>query len=111
MLAVEGPSGEMPSTFPSAVKTTLPVGVPDELVTVARNVTGLRTRAGLGKAVKVMAGADAVGCEVLTEIELKPGPLLLRKSVFVAGSSMPLKLAVRLCNPPAENELVIAATP
>jgi len=71
----------------------------------------LRTRAGLGKAASVTVGAGAVGCEVLTEIELEPGPVLLRKNVLVAALSAPVKLAVRLCTPPVENEVVIAATP
>lgn len=108
--ALEPASWEVPSTFPSAVKTTNPVGVPDP-VTVAVRVTALRTRAGLGKAVRVTAGAEAVGCEVLTEMELEPGPLLLRKSVLIVGSSVPVKLAVRRCAPPATNEVLSAAMP
>lgn len=107
----EAGNGEIPSTFPSAVKTTNPVGVPDEPVTVALRVTALRTRAGLGNAVRVTAGVAAVGCEVFTEMELEPGPLLLRKRVLVAGSSVPVKLAVRLCTPPAANEVLNAAMP
>src|SRR5215469_8981116 len=107
----EAGNEEIPSTFPSAVKTTNPVGVPDEPVTVALRVTALRTRAGLGKAVRVTAGAEAVGCELLTEIEVEPGPMLLRKSVLVAGSSAPVKLALRLCTPPAANEVLSAAMP
>jgi len=87
----------MPTTLPSAVKTTFPVGVPDELATVALSVTGLSTRAGLGKAVKVMVGAEAVGCEVFTEIERGSEALLLRrKNVLFRASNPPLKVAVRL---------------
>ena len=111
-VATEGDNGKMPTMFPSAVKTTLPVGVPDALDTLAFKVTGLWTRAGLGKAVKVMLGADAAGWEEFTETEAGDPVLLLRKRVLVAGSRAPVKLALMLlCRPATENEVVMAATP
>src|SRR3979411_1829428 len=102
------PTGNRASTSPSARKTTLPVGVPEELVATAVTLTGLSTRAGLGKASKVTVGAEAVGCEVFTEIELGAAcVLLLPKIVLVEASSMPAKLAVRLlCRPAVEKEVV-----
>jgi hypothetical protein len=80
---------------------------------VAVTVTGLRTRAGLGAADKVTVGAGAVGCVLFTEIDLGENcVLLLPKSVLVAASSVPAKLAVRLlCRPPVEKEVVTAANP
>src|SRR5437660_12712302 len=90
------PGIRIATTAPSARKTTASVGFPEELVTIAVIVTGLRTRAGLGKADNVTAGAEALGCEVFTE--MLPGfcVLLSAKTVLVAESSVPAKLAVRL---------------
>jgi hypothetical protein len=95
------------------VKITFPVGVPEELVTTAVKVTGLWTRAGLGNAVSVTVGAEAVGCEVLTEIERGAEALeLRRKNVLFTASNPPLKVAVRLlCRPAPEKVVLSAATP
>ncbi len=107
------PGIRVATTAPSARKTTTPVGFPEGLVTFAVMVTGLSTRAGLGKADSVTAGAEALGCELLTEMltgELSA--LLLEKTVLVAESSVPAKLAVRLlCRPAMANEVVRAAVP
>src|SRR5205807_3685688 len=106
------PGIRIATTAPSARNTMAPVGFPEGLVTIAVIVTGLSTRAGLGKADNVTVGAEATGCELFTE--MLPGfcVVLLAKTVLVAGSSVPAKLAVRLlCRPAVANDVVSAAIP
>jgi len=106
------PGIRVATTAPSARKITAPVGFPEGLVTLAVIVTELSTRAGLGKADNVTVGAEAPGCELLTEMLLGLVVLLLAKAVLVLGSSVPAKLAVRLlCRPAVANEVVSPATP
>lgn len=106
------PGKRVATTAPSARKTTAPVGVPEGLVTFAVTVTLLSTRAGLGKADNVTVGAEALGCELFTEMLPGLAVLLLAKTVLVLGSSVPAKLAVRLlCRPAVANDVVNPATP
>ena len=106
------PGKSVATTAPSARKTTAPLGLPEVLVTFAVMVTGLSTRAGLGNADNVIVGAEALGCELLTEMLLGFVVLLLAKAVLVLGSSVPAKLAVRLlCRPAVANDVVTPATP
>lgn len=71
------------------------------------------TRAGLGTAARVTAGADALGWELFTEIERGFEALVLtRSNVLVSGSNVPLKVAVRLlCRPAAGKVVLRAPTP
>jgi len=106
------PAIRIATTSPSARTTTAPVGVPEGLVTIAVILTLLSTRAGLGKADNVIVGAEALGCELFTEMLLGLVVLLLAKAVLVEGSRVPAKLAVRLlCRPAVANDVVSPATP
>jgi hypothetical protein len=107
------PGIRVATTAPSARKTTAPVGFPEGLVTFAVIVTGFSARAGLGKADNVTPGAEPLGCELLTKMLTGAlSALLLTKTVLVARSNVPAKLAVRLlCRPAAENDVVSAAIP
>ena len=106
------PGIRVATTAPSARRTTKPVGVAEGLVTFAVMVTLFSTRAGLGKADNVTVGAEAPGCELLTEMLLGLVVLLLAKAVLVLGSRVPAKLAVRLLRRPAmANDVVSAAMP